>query len=132
MSEIYNSYLIDLYHAGDFKASKKGDILTIFGKDNLKQALYHRLFTVKGSLQHRPEYGIGITTYLGALGNIDKKRALAMEIKKQFLSDSRVEKVDSISFEDRENGQFLLKFVVTGNGGQKIESELNPFGEMTL
>ena len=65
---------IDIKHdGGDFEANNTGDLARISGLDNLKQAIMHRLITVKGSLVHRPSYGVDIQEWQGQIPTIDKQ-----------------------------------------------------------
>ena len=84
MSRLSDNMLIDLKFNGDFWVTPTGDIETITGRDNLRQALFHRLITVPGSLAHRPGYGVGIKRYQNAIDTIDQKRDLVLKIQEQF------------------------------------------------
>lgn len=117
MSNINNSLLIDLSFAGgDFDRAQNGDVELIKGINNLKQALHHRLITVKGSLVHRPDYGIGIQQYQNRVARLDTQKEIASEIRRQFPLDPRVQSVDSVSFTMASNGTFTVKYKITSIG----------------
>lgn len=132
MSRLEESYLVDLEFKGDLAAAPNGDLQTITGLDNLKQALYNRLVTVKGTLAHRPTYGIGIQSYQGSVGSIDKQRRIALEIKKQFKEDPRVEEVESIAIKMEKDGLFIIQYKVKGVGIGSFEDTFDPFGDFSL
>lgn len=117
MSRIDESFFQDLdFGIGDFSQAPNGDFEQITGVENLKQRLFHRLITVKGTLAHRPLYGVGLPLYQNSLGSIGKQRELALEIKNQFLEDSGVESVDSVIVKQEKDGQFLIQYKVTARG----------------
>lgn len=122
---------IDLRHNnGDFEATQTGDISRISGLDNLKQAVMHRLITVKGSLAHRPDYGVGIQNYQGQIPTIDKQRDLALNIRDQLLRDDRIVSVDSVSFtaSDTEPDKFIIYVKYSALGYTSLEDTFDPFG----
>jgi phage baseplate assembly protein W len=131
-SKIDQAYLVDLKHSGDLEGTPSGDILEVTGKENLRQAVIHRLITSKGSLIHRPEYGVGLKNYQNRLSTLSTQRELANEIKKQLESDPRIESVDSVKFtQETENqaGTFrvLVKYTAVAIG--EIDQEVQPFGD---
>ncbi len=130
MSRIDDFYKIDLLHNGDFRAAPNGDFALSKGLDNLKQALNNRLLTVKGTLAHRPDYGVGIKTYKSAIASLTKKRELAKAIEQQFLRDERVTSLDGVAFDKEEqDGTFIIKYSITTAAGEGLEESFDPFGE---
>lgn len=112
-------------------AGDKGDIKTVEGIDNLKQAILSRLLTPRGSLLLHPNYGSTIHELIGKKNTIDNMVILENEIVKTIKKDSRVEDVRAESSyidEDRYHGEFTVylhsleeyfSFVVEGdNKGQ--------------
>lgn len=132
MSRIEENFLIDLEFG--VKEAQNGDIQLITGIENLKQALFNRLVTVKGSLAHRPEYGVGVQLWQGSIGSIDKQRQLAVEIKKQFEKDPRVSKVTSVSIkpDESEPSMFIVQYKVEAVGIGELVADVNPFGDFSL
>ncbi len=106
------SYLIDLYHSKDFAKTKTGDLLQVSGRENLRQALWHRITTVPGTLAHRPLYGVGIQQYEGAFASITTQRAIALKVKEQLEQDSRVEEVTGIQLRQDEVNSSLFFLIV--------------------
>lgn len=67
------------------------------GRDNVIQALRHRVRTPRGSLRHHPEYGTVLDAMLG-LSNTEFQTFFAMVTTKQSLRrDPRVAKLSGIS-----------------------------------
>jgi len=131
-NNIENNFLIDLKHDGDFSSSNTGDLQTIKGRANLRQAILNRLVTVPGSLVHRPEYGVGLKLFQGAISTLDKQRELTLLIQSQLLEDPRIESVDSVKFkaEDKFNaGNFIVTVKITATGIGQIEETISPFDQ---
>lgn len=97
MSGIYGT---DIAHVGNFIRTPAGDLGTITGILNVKNALFHRLITVPGSLAHRPTYGVGLPLFLNGLSSFSKQQQLATRIQEQFSLDPRVAEVTSIGVDN--------------------------------
>jgi phage baseplate assembly protein W len=125
MGRTEDSYKIDLAHDGDFKVSSTGDLQTIKGLNNLKQALYNRLVTPLGAIVHRPEYGIGIQRYKSSTITIEEQRQIALDVQDQFTNDPRVEKVSSVRVEPNENrtGIYRIFVKIKPIGYNELEEE---------
>jgi phage baseplate assembly protein W len=128
MSRIEEALLIDLEFG--VSSSSSGDVERVSGMANIKQALFNRLMTVKGSLAHRPNYGVGVQNWLGGISSIERQRTLAEEIKSQFEQDPRVSSVESVkitpSIEDAR--VFIVSYRVNINGFGAFSDEVDPFG----
>jgi phage baseplate assembly protein W len=132
VNNIDNNFLIDLHHDGDFSSGKTGDLKTIAGRANLRQAILNRLITVKGSIVHRPDYGVGLKLFQGALSTVEKQRELSLLIQAQLTEDPRIESVDSVKFEadtDFRTGTFSVKVKITAAGIGEIEETISPFNQ---
>lgn len=130
MANLDEQLRIDLTHeSGDFESSPSGDIKRAKGRRNVEQALFHRLITSKGTLAHRPEYGVGIKDYQGSLPTLDSQRNLALEISNQFNQDSRVTSVDEVRFEfsDTEPDKFSIFVNYSIVGYNNIGTTFDPF-----
>ncbi len=86
-------YGLDLAFSNDYQVSASGDMQTISGQNNIREALIRRTVTQPGSLIHRPDYGVGIKDFLNALNSLDNQRELANRIKVQWEQDPRVVEV---------------------------------------
>lgn len=92
-------------------ATNKGDVKTVSGVDNLKQALLARLLTPKGSLLLHPNYGSNIHNLIGKRGTADNLAILEDEIVATLKKDGRVESViaeNSYIAEDVFHGEFTI------------------------
>lgn len=121
---------IDLRHnVGDFEDTKTGDISRIDGLENLNQWIYHTLLTVKGTLAHRPDYGVGIKTYQGAIAGLDQQRNLALSISNELEKDGRVTSVDRVQFIVDDNRPDLFKIFVkySALGYNELSETFDPF-----
>lgn len=132
MATITEILLTDLKHDGDLSlASGTGDLATISGLDNIRQALYHRLVTTPGSLAHRPEYGCGLKRFQGAPNTVATQRQIAGIINEQFKRDPRIESVTStqILFDDVSPEKVTIIVAVKLVGYGDTELKFLPFGE---
>lgn len=131
MANITEALKTDLAHAGDFVPTPAGDLGTVSGLANLKQALYHRLVTKPGSLAHRPTYGVGVNLYQNAPNSITIQQELALKIKAQFMQDPRVADVTSVAFDSDDTSPQLTKLSVTVKpvGYSEQEMLFAPFGK---
>ena len=129
MSQIENMYLKDLHFKSDFATSKSGDVLRISGKENLNQALLHRLVTVKGSLVHRPEFGVGVKEFQNNIANMASQRELAIRIREQFVLEPRVNKVTSVRITkyEEDDSKFSLIVKYQDISYNNLEETFKPF-----
>ncbi len=87
-SDLYGK---DIAFKSDLVRSATGDLDTIDGLANFKEAIWRRVFTVPGSIIHRPDYGVGLPKFLNSLNSIGNQQKLALKIKEQLEQDPRVE-----------------------------------------
>ena len=109
MSELDEFLKRDVAFKSDFVITATGDLDLIEGLGNVKEALFRRLLTTKGSIIHRPEYGCSIKEYQNAINSIENQRSLARTIKEQFEEDVRVESVSGVSFNVDDNKPDMIK-----------------------
>ena len=131
MAFIEETLLTDIVHKSDLQVSASGDLDIISGLSNIKNALFHRLITVKGSLMHRPDYGVGIKNFQNAAAVLSVQRKIAGLIQEQFEKDPRVEGVKSVRVivDDLVPHQITLVVKVDIVGYGEVEAEYTPFGE---
>lgn len=101
MSSIDEFLKTDLAFKKDLVPTASGDLDVISGMENVKEALFRRLITTPGTLIHRPEYGVNVKQFQGALNSLENQRRLAMAIQEQFEQDERVEKVLGVSIDSK-------------------------------
>jgi phage baseplate assembly protein W len=122
--------LRDLAHKKDLVRTAAGDLDTIAGLRNLKEAMLRRLVTQPGSLVHRPDYGVGLKDYVNSVNTLAGQESLALRIKEQFERDDRIESVESMSFDVQDELPDRLTIFVKVNirGFQEAQFEFVPFG----
>lgn len=122
----------DIAFKSDFVLTPTGDLDTIAGLENLKDALLRRLVTTPGTLIHRPTYGVGIKSYLNGLNSLGAQRQLGISIKEQFELDSRVEKVTSVKItnSDSNPGLVVVEVRIKVVGYQETAIKFVPFGDI--
>jgi phage baseplate assembly protein W len=96
MSTLNEFYGTDVAFKSDLVRTATGDVDTISGLENVKNAIFRRIMTSKGSIIHRPNYGVGLKNYQNALASLAVQRKIAGEIKEQLEQDPRIEKVSSV------------------------------------
>lgn len=120
--------LEDFRFGDDFDITPQGDLGLVTGVDNIRQALLSRLLTTKGTLVHRPEYGVGIKNFLGAPLSFDTQRQLATQMEAQFLQDLRVTGINTIQIQENENNPFSVTIwanvEIEGQGEANLEFEI--------
>ncbi len=124
-----DAFKTDLSFVGDLQKSPSGDLATVTGIANLKQALFQRLITVPGTLVHRPTYGCGVPLFSGRLSSFSVQQRLAAIIQEQFKQDPRVEDVKSVSItaNDTEPQLTLVRVFVKPVGYSERYLEFTPF-----
>lgn len=133
MATVTEALLTDLLHDDDYHATAQGDLETLSGLLNLKQALFHRLITSPGSLIHRPDYGVGIKNYLNSVNSIDTRSKIANTIVEQFSRDIRIQEVSGIRIDNEDaTPELVVIYVrVKAIGYDEVTLAFKPFGEDT-
>jgi phage baseplate assembly protein W len=97
----------------DFSATASGDLDIKTYKDNLSQALWHRLSTKKGELSRHPEYGSEIHEIVGELNNPDNREKIRLLAAECISQDPRVESIESLTVEEDSNNPFKVQIKVS-------------------
>lgn len=79
---------------GELSVNHTGDLKTVSGVNNLKQAIIIKFATPYGSLTHHPDFGSHITEYIGKTGSIETLQNMQDECTRTVLTDGRVEDVN--------------------------------------
>jgi phage baseplate assembly protein W len=133
MANLDELLLTDVAHVKDFyRDGSTGDLAPMSGLENIKNAIFRRIFTEKGAIAHLPEYGVGLKSYQNAPLSLANKRALALEIQNQLTQDPRISEVTSLSIEnsDREPDKVYIIVKVKVVGYQELAVKFTPFGEV--
>lgn len=131
MSTLEETLLVDVYHKTSVGSSvdADGDIESVKGLENIREALLRRLVTTPGSLVHRPEYGVGVEDYQNSPMSLANQRSLALRIKEQFELDSRVDEVTRFRLQvnDKESSKLIIFTTVKIKGYGEVSLEFTPF-----
>lgn len=119
--EIYGR---DIAFKSDFVPTASGDLDTVEGLANVKEAILRRILTTPGGIVHRPDYGVGLKDFQGAINSISAQRELAARLQEQLPQDPRIERVLSLSVNSEDDRPELVKIV--------IRVQLVGYGEQTL
>lgn len=133
MATIQESLGCDIKHQKDFvKTATGGDLQTITGLDNVREAVLRRLITTPGSVVHRPQYGAGLQEFLNAPATIATKRAIAARIDDQLTRDPRIEEVLSVGIEGDSTApdKFTISVRIKVVGYGETTMRFIPFGEV--
>lgn len=83
------------------------DLDNVTGMDNLKQSLYLRIMTRKGTLLLHPNYGSLVPYYLGKKVSEDSLSDIVIELERAITTDTRVHEVKNIDAKIDSNGIFV-------------------------
>lgn len=83
----------------DLAVSRKGDLQTVSGRQNLGQAIMHRLLTRKGELGDlgHPDYGSRLHELIGEPNNERTRDLVRSYIKECISQESRVHDIVSVT-----------------------------------
>ena len=134
MGTIEELLMTDLSHrtVEGFMVAPDGDVDQVAGFENLRRALERRMNTARGSLVHRPDYGVGIKRFQNAINSLENQRALALEIREQFEQDSRVESFVGmrVTVDDNDSSKITIVVRVEIIGFGEADMQFVPFGEV--
>lgn len=100
------------------KLDSRGQIPTVSGVDNVRQALRNRLLTYRGTYSNiDPDYGSLLKDYLGLDNNEVNQAIICLELETQCLKDPRVASAKA----EYSDGNYHLKCILIG--GEEIELE---------
>jgi phage baseplate assembly protein W len=120
----------DLAFDSDLEVTPTGDLDTISGLANFREAVLRRIFTSPGSVIHRPNYGVGLKSYLNNINSLSRQQALLVALQTQLPLDPRVDSVTSLSVnsDDDTPGQVTIVVSVQPVGYTEIAVALNVGG----
>lgn len=113
MADITEVLKTDIKHKKDFvRKPNTGDLDTISGIENLREAVLRRIKTSPGSIVHRPDYGVGLKNFQNAPLTNGTKVALANLINDQLLQEKRILEVLGVGFEENDSEPEKTKLIV--------------------
>lgn len=82
----------------DLYVNRKGDVDVVSGRENLGQAIIHRLLTRQGELEDLgyPEYGSNLHELIGRPNNLATRNLVKLYVNECLSQEVRVEKVENI------------------------------------
>lgn len=81
---------------GELSADENGDFVVFNGRDNLKQALVHRVDVERGELMWHPEYGSLHRALIGTVNGPTAGTLAAKYVEATLKADPRVQEVTSV------------------------------------
>lgn len=82
----------------ELKGNARGQIATVRGVENLKQALFIRIATPLGSYIGHPNFGSKIHNFIGKLNTKENISLLNIEVERAVRTDGRVTDVDLVNY----------------------------------
>lgn len=106
--------------SGEVRGDSQGDILTVKGIQNFKQALLIRFSIPMGSLYHHPNFGTKMYEYLGKKDSYENLQRLKIEIERTARDDSRVRNVKITKFELDNRGMLIVDLSIEAIGIEEV------------
>lgn len=106
--------------SGEVQGDNRGDLLTVKGIDNFKQALLIRFSIPMGSLYHHPQFGTRIYEYLGKKNSYENLQKLKIEIERTARDDARVKNVNISKFQLGRNDSVVVELEIEAIGIEEV------------
>ncbi len=94
----------DIFFDGDFHVAAHGDYTLLEGEEALRQAIYRRLLTRPGEYRARPEYGVGVLSFVKKRKTTATLSELRQKIIDQLSIDTRIASVPEVVVEGFDDG----------------------------
>lgn len=105
---------------GDLDGAAGGDYRSVSLEENMKQAVFNRIITRRGTLLHRPDYGAGLLDFLNTPMTLQRKREMARAIKENVELDPRIQEVSTIAIQEATDGSgrvtLEINYIIQGYG----------------
>jgi phage baseplate assembly protein W len=95
--ELGDIYGVDIYFDGQKRVSAAGDWQSVQAEENLRRGILRRILTAPGTYRWKPNYGVGMGTFLKKPVNAAVVEQLTSRIISQVGQDRRVDKVVSVT-----------------------------------
>lgn len=112
----------DIDLTGGFLHADNGDLAVLSGRENLKQALKHRIDTERGELIFHSEYGSLIRRLIGAVNGPTAGLLASEYAKSAMLADPRVSSVTE-AVSEVTSDQIVLGIEVQAISGKPVQIE---------
>ena len=99
ISQVYDLLGQDFWldNNGMLRNDQNGDIQTVVGVQNLKQAVVHRLMTEIGELVYHQEYGDPLLNYVGKVNGPVLSVLANQQLSQTLLNDPRIQSVKKVA-----------------------------------
>jgi len=102
--------------------SETGDFAIVSGRENLKQAIKHRILTDPGELMYHPTYGCKIGRRKGMKNAAVTRQLGQMDVQNALLDENRLRRIEKIT--TTSNGDVLsVAAVVTPISGDTVQAD---------
>lgn len=99
LSDLAKLFGRDIRFRTDRLVTSAGDVATVEGEENLREALFRRFLATPGEFAQRPEYGGGMRDAVYRPFTRALQDGLRNRLEEQALQDPRVSKVHSVTVE---------------------------------
>jgi len=120
----------DILFDGDYHVSSAGDYVLLEGLEALRAAIYRRLITRPGEYRARPEYGVGLLSFVKKRRTLSSLDELRQRVIDQLSLDPRINEVRDVVVETTQDG--LKIAVVIEAAGETLKFKPFDFSERTL
>lgn len=100
-----------------------GDLKTVSGTSNLRQALQNRFKTPYGALPYHPTYGNKLLRTLGEMAQPHFETMAKLYIKETAMQDPRISDVTNETFEQQGTGGFITAKIAINNSKTALDME---------
>lgn len=99
----------------DLLVNKKGDLQTVSGRENLGQAILHRLLTRRGELgaTGHPDYGSRLHELIGEPNNERTRELVRLYAKECIMQEARVQDIKSLNVSVQKGNQHAVLLDIT-------------------
>jgi phage baseplate assembly protein W len=94
----------DIFFDGDFHVAAHGDYILLEGEEAVRQSIYRRLLTRPGEFRARPEYGVGVLSFVKKRRTPAAMSELRQRIVDQLSFDPRIASIADVAVEDIDGG----------------------------
>lgn len=98
---------------GEVVANSSGDLTVVSGIENLKQSLFMRIMTRKGTLLNHANYGSRFPDYIGSIESDAQLKRAVTELNRTITTDSRVSSATVSTAEILKDGTIFLEVDIT-------------------
>ncbi len=112
----------DILFTDDLQVGSNGDYITVKGIENLRMAIWRRLITRPGEFKYRPQYGVGIMSFVKKPLTKANLETLTRRIRENLAQERRISKIVSIDVlrQELDGDPGIVVTIVFEAGGRVI------------